>query len=122
VKLYELDAVPPGGTLQLTVKGLPALDRKGRNIAGVLCLLLIVAAVIASPRPQQAVRAAASAGQLAERREKLFGELVTLEQQRRRSDGKRDGALEERRQELVAKLENVYRELAGLEHGPRAAP
>jgi hypothetical protein len=122
VKLYELDAVPPGGTLQLTVKGLPALDRKGRNIAGVLCLLLIVAAVIASPRPQQAVRAAASAGQLAERREKLFGELVALEQQRRRSDGKRDGALEERRQELVAKLENVYRELAGLEHGPRAAP
>jgi hypothetical protein len=124
VKLYELEAIPPGGTLQLTVKGLPALNRQGRNIAGVLCLLLIVAAVIGSPRPPQVTRAVASAGQLAERREKLFGELVALEQQRRqaRSDGNRDGAIEERRQELVAKLENVYRELAGLEHGPRAAP
>jgi hypothetical protein len=90
----------------------------------VLCLLLIVGAVIGSPRPPQVTRAVASAGQLTERREKLFGELVALEQQRRqaRADGKRDGAVEERRQELVAKLENVYRELAGLEHGPRAEP
>jgi hypothetical protein len=123
VKLYELDAIPPGGNLALTVKGLPALDHRGRNIAGVLCLLLIVAAVIGSPRPPKVTRAVASAAQLAERREKLFSELVSLEQQRRqaRSDGKRDEAVEERRQELVIKLENVYRELAGVEHGTRAA-
>jgi hypothetical protein len=122
VKLYELDAIPPGGTLALTVKGLPALDRKGRNIAAALCLLLIVGAVIASPRSPRVTRAVASATQLAERREKLFGELVSLEQQRRqaRADGKRDAGVEERRQELVSKLENVYRELAGVEHGPRA--
>jgi hypothetical protein len=123
VKLYELDAIPPGGTLSLTVKGLPALDHKGRNIAGALCLLLIVAAVIASPRPTKVAHAVANAAQLTERREKLFGELVALEQQRRqgRPEGKRDAGLEERRQELVSKLEHVYRELAAVEHGPRAA-
>jgi hypothetical protein len=119
IKLYELDPIPPGGTLSLTVRGLPALDHKGRNIAGVLCLLLIVVAAIASRQPPQVARATAGAAQLAERREKLFGELVALEQQRRA--GKREGA-DERRQELVTKLEHVYRELAGLEHGPRATP
>jgi hypothetical protein len=121
VKLFDLDPIPPGGTLALTIKGLPALDRKGRNFAGVLCLLLIVGAVIFSPRSSKVTRAVASAAQLTERREKLFSELVALEQQRRqaKSDGKRDSSVEERRLELVAKLENVYRELAGVEHGHR---
>ena len=121
VKLYEIDPIPAGRDLILTVRGLPALDRKGRNIAGVICLLLVAAAIIGSPRPQKVVRAVASAAQLAERREKLFGELVTLEQQRRQAKAK-DASLEDRRQELVAKLENVYRELAGVEHGQRALP
>ena len=121
VKLYEIDAIPAGRELVMTVRGLPALAHTGRNVAGVLCLLLIAAAVAASPRPTKVARAVASAAQLTERREKLFGELVTLEQQRKAKAG-RDSTLDERRQELVAKLENVYRELAGVEHGHRATP
>jgi hypothetical protein len=119
VKLYEVDAIPAGRELVMTVRGLPALAHTGRNIAGVLCLLLIAAAAVGSPRPPKVARAVASAAQLTERREKLFGELVTLEQQRKAKAG-RDSTLDERRQELVAKLENVYRELAGVEHGHRA--
>jgi hypothetical protein len=66
--------------------------------------------------------AEASAAQLTERREKLFAELVALEQRRReaKAAGKPDPASDSQRLELVVKLENVYRELAGVEHGPRA--
>jgi hypothetical protein len=122
VRIFDLDDIAPGGTLAITIRGLPAIDRTGRNIAGALCLLLVVAAVVGSPRSRQVASAQASAAQLTERREKLFAELVALEQRRRqaRSEGTKDPATEERRQELVTKLEHVYRELAGVEHGPRA--
>jgi hypothetical protein len=122
VKIFDLDNIAPGSALALTVGGLPAVAHTGRNIAGVLCLLLVAAAVVASPRSRQVAHAEASAAQLAERREKLFAELVALEQRRRqaRTEGKTDAASDDRRQELIAKLENVYRELAGVEHGPRA--
>jgi hypothetical protein len=122
VKLYDLDNIAPGAALTVTVSGLPAISHTGRNIAGVLCLLLIAAAVVASPRSQKVANAEASAAQLAERREKLFAELVALEQRRRqaRTEGKPDPGADGHRQELVLKLENVYRELAGVEHGPRA--
>jgi hypothetical protein len=124
VKLYDLDNIAPGSALAVTISGLPAIDRKGRNIAAVLCLLLIVAAVVAGQRPRQAAHAVAGAAQLAERREKLFAELVALEQRRRQAkrQGKGDTADDGLRQELIGKLEGVYRELAGVEHGPRAAP
>ena len=122
VKLYDLDNIAPGAALTVTVSGLPAISHTGRNVAGVLCLLLIAAAVAASPRSQKVAHAEASAAQLTERREKLFAELVALEQRRRqaRTEGKPDPGADGHRQELVLKLENVYRELAGVEHGPRA--
>lgn len=131
VRIFDLDNIPPGGALALTVRGLPAIAHTGRNIAGVLCLLLIAGALIASPRSRHVAHAEASAAQLTERREKLFAELVTLEQRRRQAkaqdkaqgkDAKKDPESDERRNELIAKLENVYRELAGVEHGPRAQP
>jgi hypothetical protein len=123
VRIFDLDNIPAGGALTVTISGLPAIDHKGRNIAGILCLLMIAGAVAASPRSKHVAQAEASAAQLTERREKLFAELVALEQRRRhaRLEGKSDPASDGRRQELVGKLENVYRELAGVEHGPRAA-
>lgn len=117
VKLYDLDPIAPGGTLALTVRGLPALDRTGRNITGVLCLVLVLAAVVGFQRPRETAHAQNSAAQLSDRREKLFAELVALEH-RRRAGGKGDAALEEQRQALVTRLETVYRELAQVAHGP----
>jgi hypothetical protein len=105
------------------VSGLPALDPTGRNVAAVLCLLLVAAAVIGARRPGTSRQPPAEAGKLAERREKLFGELVTLERARRKGAGPgRNGSLDERRQELVAKLEIVYRDLAGREQGDSPLP
>jgi hypothetical protein len=119
VKIYDLDAIAPGGTLALTVRGLPALNRRGRNVAAFLCLLLVGAAVVGSARkPQKVAHAEASAEKLTERREKLFAELVAIEQARRQAQGARDDG---RRQEVIAKLENVYRELAQVAHGGPAA-
>ena len=76
--------------------------------------------LIGSSRSQKVAQAQASAAQLTDRREKLFAELVTLEQRRRQGQAGDKKDEDARRQELVAKLENVYRELAGVEHGPRA--
>jgi hypothetical protein len=117
VKLYEIDAVPPGGTLTFTVRGLPALDRTGRHVAGALCLLLVIAAVVGSVGRRTAAQTTTSTDKLAERREKLFAELVALER-RRKAEAKKDAALEAERQALVGKLEAVYRELAQVAHGP----
>jgi hypothetical protein len=98
------------------VRGLPAIDHTGRNVAAGLCLLLLLGAVVGSRRPPAASKAHVEAEKLAERREKLFAELVALERTRKEapSAGK-NGALQARRQELVTKLENVYRDLARRE-------
>jgi hypothetical protein len=121
INLYELDEVQPGGNLLLTVTGLPALDHGRRNVAGVLCVLLVVAAVVFSRRPAEVARAAASTQKLTERREKLFADLVAVERERKET-GKSNGALETRRQEIVTKLESVYRDLARVEHGESPPP
>jgi hypothetical protein len=123
VKVFEMSDIPPGGELALTVSGLPALDHTGRNVAAVLCLLMVVAAVIGSRRPAAPGKAQAEAEKLGERREKLFAELVALEQARREAGpAGKNGTFAERRQELVTKLENVYRDLAKREQGESAAP
>jgi hypothetical protein len=123
VKTYEMPDVAPGGTLALTISGLPALDHTGRNFTAVLCLLLIVAAVVGARRPAAPGRSQAEAEKLAERREKLFAELVTLERGRREAAGTaRTGTMAERRQELVTGLETVYRDLARREQGESPQP
>jgi hypothetical protein len=128
VKVYELSDIQPGGVLDLRITGLPALGRGGRNFAAGLCVLLIIGAVIGSRRPPAADKAQAEAEKLAERREKLFAELVALERTRRQRDGDadagpaaRNGELQARRQELVGKLETIYRDLARTE-GDHPAP
>jgi hypothetical protein len=121
VNLFELPEIQPGGELSLTVTGLPALDRRNRKVAGVLCLLLIAAAVVGARRPAEVARAAATAQKLTERREKLFADLVAVERERKET-GQSNGALETRRQDLVSKLEGVYRELARVEHGESPPP
>ncbi len=111
--------IAAGDELKLSLGGLPATDSTGRNVAGVLTLLLVVGAVIASRRPDAARKSAAGARQrLSERREKLFGELVATEQARRQRRAGPDG--DERRRDLVTKLEGVYRELAALDESPGA--
>ena len=107
--LMRGEPVPPGGTLRFTVRGLPAPDNTGRIVAAVLTLLLIAAAFVfgRSGGSGQKQGEATERDRLVQRREKLFTELVALED---REVGQRSG-----RGELVQKLESIYRELAALD-------
>ena len=107
--LMRGEPVPPGGTLRFTVRGLPAPDNTGRIVAAVLTLSLIAAAFVfgRSGGSGQKQGEATERERLVQRREKLFTELVTLED---RDVGQRSG-----RGELVQKLESIYRELAALD-------
>jgi hypothetical protein len=101
------ETIPPGGTLRFTVRGLPAADTSGRNIAGLLALALVVAAAVFARRPRAAAKATGPTERerLVQRREKLFAELVGVESRGDRAT----------RGELVQKLEAVYRDLAALD-------
>jgi hypothetical protein len=112
-------AIAPGGTMTFTITGLPSTDHTGRNVAAVLALALMGAAVAFARRPPQDGRrgAVSEREQLTARRENLYAELVAVERQAR--SGAR-GATPERRKELVGKLEAVYRQLAALDE-PRAS-
>lgn len=105
-------AIAPGGTLRLSVVGLPSLDHTGRAVAAALTLGLLALALIFGRRPLDSARRAAAGERerLTARRETLFAELVAVEKQAR--DGK---ANTERRTELVSKLEGVYQQLAALD-------
>ncbi len=117
--VMPVDAVPPGGVVSFTLSGLPSTDPTGRNVAGVLTLLLIGGA-FAFGRPPggrgQTARVGDERERLIDRRENLYAELITLEA------SARAGAAPppERRRQLVGRLEQVYRELAALDE-PRAA-
>ncbi|MGD0838715.1 MAG: carboxypeptidase-like regulatory domain-containing protein [Polyangia bacterium] len=65
--LYDLDRVPAGQALRLTVHGLPAHDRAGKWIAGLLVALLVAAGAIAVawPRPPKSPAPAELAGSAA---------------------------------------------------------
>lgn len=103
------EPIPPGGTLRFTVRGLPAPDTSGRNLAGVLALALVVGAAVFARRPGTKGKGAGPSERerLVQRREKLFAELVTFED--------RAGGDKAARAELVQKLEAVYRDLAALD-------
>jgi hypothetical protein len=111
--LMRGEPIPPGGTLRFTVRGLPAPDTTGRNLAGVLALALVASAVVFGRRPGAKGKGAGPSerDRLVQRREKLFAELVTLESGRGAGAGTDRAA----RTELVQKLEAVYRDLAALD-------
>jgi hypothetical protein len=107
--------IAPGGVLSFTMTGLPSTDSTGRDVAGVLALLLVVGAVWFGRRSQEDGKGGGAAGErerLVERREKTFGELVALERTARDSGG---AAPADRRKQLVGRLEQIYRDLAALD-------
>jgi hypothetical protein len=53
LRIFELDAVPAGQALHLTVLGLPTHSQTGRWIAAVLAGLLVAGGVVASRRPRR---------------------------------------------------------------------
>lgn len=102
--------VPAGGMLEFDISGLPHRSPLPRQIALGLAALIIGAGFWAGTRRPAPGTNAARVKQLTGKREKLFGDLIRLEQQKRA--GSIDAArYAERRPALVAQLERVYRDL-----------
>ena len=100
-------AVPAGQPIVLSLDGLPHHSAAPRWIALALAASILAAGVWAATRPQDRAARAAERKRLVARREKLFGELMRLETERRsgRGDPARHVA---RREEILAALEHVY--------------
>jgi hypothetical protein len=119
-------AVAAGQPIALEVGGVPHHSPAPRRIALTLALSIVLAGVwTIARRPAQdgAAALAAERKRLLTRRDKLFNDLVRLEQDRAsgRADERRYGV---RREEIVGALEKVYSALdpddLGLPAGPGA--
>ena len=102
--------LPAGTPLAITVSGLPHHSPWPRRIALTLALTMLFVGFWAAGRRTSPPADAARVKQLAGKRERLLGELVKLEQQRR-AGGIDAAKYAERRPALVAQLERVYRDL-----------
>ena len=114
-------AVAAGQPLELSVDGIPHHSPAPRRIALALVVAIAIAgAFAASGRVEDAPAKAAERKRLLARRDKLFGELVRLEQDHRnaRVDDRRYAT---RRAEIVTALEQIYGALDGDDTGPEPA-
>jgi hypothetical protein len=121
--VMPIAALGAGQSLAFTVTGLPATDHTGRYIAGALALLLVLASIFFGRRPGEARQVAGDAREkLLQRREALFEQLVGVERERRTQNGAGEGPgdVRDRRNQIVTKLETIYRDLAALDesHAP----
>ncbi|HKB10594.1 MAG TPA: hypothetical protein VKD69_08065 [Vicinamibacterales bacterium] len=110
-----------GQPLHLTISGFPYHSTAPRMIALMLALGIALIGGWAATRPApDSGAAAAERKRLIARREKLFADLVRLENDRRngRLDDRRYGT---RREELVAALEQIYSALDSHDAGPGPA-
>jgi hypothetical protein len=108
--------IAPGGVLEFRMSGLPSTDATGRNVAGVLALLLVGGAIVFGRRPAADGKGGKGGGderdRLVDRREKTFAELLALERKAREAGGP---APADPRKQLVGRLEQIYRDLAALD-------
>jgi hypothetical protein len=113
-------AVAAGQPISLTVDGVPHHNPAPRRIALTLALVIALAGAWAAGRPVEVVAVkAAERKRLTTRRDKLFNELVRLEQDRRngRIDERRHAT---RREEIIGALEQIYGALDDDDTGPEA--
>jgi hypothetical protein len=115
-------AIPAGQSITLNVSGLPHHSRVPRYVALSIAALIVLIGIVAARRPVEGTEGDARAAErkrLIARREKLFQDLVKLEQDHRRGrvDAARYG---ERRQALLEALEHVYGALDGGDSGVAA--
>jgi len=114
-------AVAAGQPVSVDVSGLPHHSVAPRWITLSLAAFILLAGVWSAQQPDtSASERAAERKRLLAKRDRLFGELVRLEADRRngRVDDRRYGT---RREELVAALEHIYGALDTEDAGPEPA-
>jgi hypothetical protein len=113
-------ATAAGQPISLVVSGLPHHSATPRWITLGIAGAIVLLGVLAGWRPRDPQAAAAERKQLLARREKLFQDLLRLEADQRR--GKGDSAkYANRREALLAELEQVYGALDSEDSGPGPA-
>ena len=118
--LAQGPTLPTGATLAITVSGLPHHSPWPRRIALALAIFMVGIGFWAAKHGPLPSADAARVKQLTGKREKIYNDLIRLEQQRRA--GTVDAAkYAERRPALIAQLERVYRELDAAEGKSAAA-
>jgi hypothetical protein len=123
--VMPMETIAPGQKLAFMVTGLPVTDATGRIASGTLAILLVVASVLFARKPAGGKGRAVvdDRDRLMQRREALFQQLLEAERERRtQPNGAGPGhgeTAKDRRNQIVAKLESVYRDLAALDE-PRA--
>jgi len=118
--VMPIEAIAPAQKLAFTVTGLPVTDATGRIASATLALLLVVASVLFARKPAggKGQTTVADRDRLMQRREALFQQLVEAERERRAQPngaGQQNDGAKTRRNEIVSKLESVYRDLAALD-------
>lgn len=113
-------SVAAGTPITLSIAGLPFHSSVPRTVTMVLAVVIILAGVWAAASTGDPADRQGERRQLIARREKLFQELVRLENDHRRGrvDGPRYAA---RREELLQSLEHIYGALDDDETGPEPA-
>ncbi len=113
-------AVSAGQPITLSIDNLPHRSAIPRWTALGLAGAIIVAGAWLTRRSDDATARAAERKRLIARREKLFGDLVRLENDRR--GGKvADARYESRRESLIGTLEQIYGALDSDDSGPEPA-
>jgi hypothetical protein len=99
-------AIPAGKPIELHLVDLPHHSPVPRYTSLGLAAGVVIVGILIGTRKQPLVAGDAERKRLVARREKLFGDLVKLERERR--SGRQDARYDSRREELVAQLEHVY--------------
>ena len=109
-----------GQTMALTVSGLPHHSTVPRTVALTLTSVILVVGVFAAARSEAPdPNAASERNHLVARREKLFQDLVRLENDHRR--GRANTTYIARREDLLKALEHLYGALDSYDAGPDPA-
>ena len=111
--------VAAGKPIELTLTDLPHHSPVPRYTALTLAGVILLAGVWLGTRKQEAGATDGERKRLIARREKLFGELLKIERERR--NGRNDDRAATRREELMAQLEHVYGVLDNSDHASAPA-
>jgi hypothetical protein len=103
----EGSSVQAGQPFVLTLSGVPHHSAAPRYTALSIAVIVALVGIWVSSTPQDATAKKSERQQLIARREKLFQELVRLENDRRNNRGDK-ARYSERREELLATLEQLY--------------